>query len=514
MKSSRGSSDSSGTSKTAVKQTDSRDDEQARFDSSPVSSPESVSSAAAAAAAAAASFAAVKANSSKISGSKRGYEGAGDDASTEPPQKQGRTAGRSSKLDDGANGGAWPVSPIDDDKKDESRTVTSSSSSGLSPIKFEGKDGEQQGEEPLMDFSASPLGPPEIQNSNRNDHPFSPKNFFGVGFSTSHTFISCKNIFSSLAHLLDSSTLFWYNFAQDEKVGDKPPAPLANGPGGLDMSASFNLFSHSFDSLGGVMPNLDAGALNSFGGIGGTGSDGVGVAAVASMSLSFLQQDSNKSLKPEPAPTIKEDRDGNDETGTEGKRKNTKKGNIDLSRAEILNDSPIKLSGLSPNSSFVMPVGGENAAMADLVLNGGAIASGGLIDDTYVGRPKYRSLAPDPGHGQAYSNHPGQPYHGYGGGGHSHPHCQAVQRHRQSIPPTVGASPLEGAPAFYFVLRRWRKCFGRFTFLLPGLKVRETCSVNVSAIGGITLTTNGPSKRTKDTGGSVSTSYWFIFNFS
>ena len=285
--------------------------------------------------------------------------------------------------------------------------------------------------------------------------------------------------------------------------------PLGNGPGGLDMSASFNLFSHSFDSLGGVMPNLDVGALNSFGGIGGTGSDGVGVAAVPSMSLSFLQQDSNKSPKSEPAPMIKEDKKGNDGNSSgEGKKKKSKKGKDDLSRAEILSGSPIKLSGLSPNSFFVMPVGGENAVMADLVLNGGGIASGGLIDDTYGGRPKYRSAAS--GHGQAYSNHPGhssQPYHnGYStGSGYSQPHGQALQRYKQSIPPPIGVSPLEGAPAFYFVLRRWRKCFGRFTFLLPGLKVRETCSVNVSAIGGITLA-NSPSKSKKVAGQSVSTS--------
>ena len=294
---------------------------------------------------------------------------------------------------------------------------------------------------------------------------------------------------------------------QDEKTSDKPPVPLANA-GGLDMSASFNLFSHSFDSLGGVMPNLDVGALNSFGGIGGTGSDGVGVAAVPSMSLSFLQQDSNKSPKPEPAPMIKEDKKGNDGIIGEGKKKKPKKGKDDLSRAEILSGSPIKLSGLSPNSSFVMPVGGENAVMADLVLNGGGIASGGLIDDTYDGRPKYRSAAASaPGHGQAYSNHPGQlpqAYHNGYGGGYSQPNGQALQRYKQPIPPTIGVSPLEGAPAFYFVLRRWRKCFGRFTFLLPGLKVRETCSVNVSAIGGITLT-NGSSKTKKGAAPAVST---------
>lgn len=285
--------------------------------------------------------------------------------------------------------------------------------------------------------------------------------------------------------------------------------PLANGPGGLDMSASFNLFSHSFDSLGGVMPNLDVGALNSFGGIGGTGSDGVGVATVPSMSLSFLQQDSNKSPKPDPTPMVKEGRKGNDVTSGEGKKKKSKKGKDDLSRAEILSGSPIKLSGLSPNSSFVMPVGGENAVMADLVLNGGSIASGGLIDDAYGGRPKYRSAASAPGHGQAYSNHPGQSsqhYHNGYAGGYIQPHDQTLQRYKQPIPPTVGVSPLEGAPAFYFVLRRWRKCFGRFTFLLPGLKVRETCSVNVSAIGGITLT-NGPSKTKKGLGSLVSTSH-------
>ena len=250
------------------------------------------------------------------------------------------------------------------------------------------------------------------------------------------------------------------------------------------------------------MPNLDVGALNSFGGIGGTGSDGVGVAAVPSMSLSFLQQDSNKSPKPELAPMIKEDKKGNGGTSSEGRKQKTKKGKDDLSRAEILNGSPIKLAGLSPNSSFVMPVGGENAVMADLVLNGGGIASGGLIDDTYGGRPKYRSATSAPGHGQAYSSHPGQPYHGYGGG-YGQPHGPAMQRYKQPIPPTVGVSPLEGAPAFYFVLRRWRKCFGRFTFLLPGLKVRETCSVNVSAIGGITLA-NGPSKMKKGAVPSVS----------
>lgn len=186
QKSNRGASDGSGSSsssKTAVKQTDSRDDEQVRFASDSTPSPENVSSAAAAAAAAAASFAAANAaNSSYVSGCKRGYDGVGDEASsTKPPQKQGRTVGKSSKLGGGGNTGAWPISPIDDDKKDEAPAVTSSSSAGLSPIKFEGKDREQQdGEEPLMDFSASPLGPPEIQNSNRNDNSFSPKNFFGV----------------------------------------------------------------------------------------------------------------------------------------------------------------------------------------------------------------------------------------------------------------------------------------------------------------------------------------------
>jgi len=468
-KSGRGSSEGSSSNKTTVKRTESRDDEQARSGSDPASlPPENVSSAAAAAAAAAASFAAANANNSKTSRSKRGYDAAGNQASAEPPQKQGRSAGR--KLGDGGSTGAWPVSPIVDDKKDETPAVTSSSSAGLSPIKLEGKDGEQQdGEEPLMDFSASPIGPPEIQNSNRDDHSFSPKNFFG-----------------------------------DEKAVSKAPAPLINGPGGLDMSASFNLFSHSFDSLGGVMPNLDVGALNSFGGIGGTGSDGVVVAPIPSMSLSFLQQDSINSPKPEPVPMIKDNGKGNDGTGTSGKKKKkkkttTKKDKDDLSRAEILNGSPIKLTGLSPSSSFVMPVGGENAAMADLVLNGGSVASGGLIDDKYGGRPKYRGAAT--GHGQAYSHHPSQQYHGYGGA-YDHTHGQSMQGYSQPIPPTVGVSPLEGAPAFYFVLRRWRKCFGRFTFLLPGLKVRETCSVNVSAIGGITLT-NGSSKKTKVAGGSL-----------
>ena len=190
---------------------------------------------------------------------------------------------------------------------------------------------------------------------------------------------------------------------------------------------------------------------------------------------------------------IKANGKGNDGTGTSGKKKKKKKtptkDKDDLSRAEILGGSPIKLSGLSPNSSFVMPVGGENAAMADLVLNGGA-ASGGLIDDKYGSRPKYRSAST--GHGQAYSQH-----QGYGG------HAQPMLGYTQPIPPSVGVSPLEGAPDFYFVLRRWRKCFGRFTFLLPGLKVRETCSVNVSVIGGITLTNNS-SKKTKVAGGPVS----------
>ena len=208
QKSNRGASDGSGgSSKTAVKQTDSRDDEQVRFGSKSTPSPENVSSAAAAAAAAAASFAAANAaNSSYVSGCKRGYEGFGDEASSaKPPQKQGRTAGKSSKLGDRGNTGAWPISPIDDDKKDEAPAVTSSSSAGLSPIKIEGKDGEQQdGEEPLMDFSASPLGPPEIQNSNRNDHSFSPKNFFGVSFVFHNEYPnrsrSNKTYLSSLAH--------------------------------------------------------------------------------------------------------------------------------------------------------------------------------------------------------------------------------------------------------------------------------------------------------------------------
>lgn len=178
-KSGRGSSDGSSSNKTTVRQTDSRDDEQVR--SLP---PENVSSAAAAAAAAAASFTAANASNSKTSRSKRGYDAAGNHASTEPPQKQGRTARRSLKLGDGGNKGAWPISPIVDDKKDETPAVTSSSSAGLSPIKFDGKDGEHQenGEEPLMDFSASPLGPPEIQNSNRDEHSFLPKNFFEVSY--------------------------------------------------------------------------------------------------------------------------------------------------------------------------------------------------------------------------------------------------------------------------------------------------------------------------------------------
>ena len=178
-KSGRGSSDGSSSNKTTVRQTDSRDDEQAR--SMP---PENVSSAAAAAAAAAASFTAANASNSKTSRSKRGYDAAGNQASTEPPQKQGRTARRSLKLGDGGNTGAWPISPIVDDKKDKTPAVTSSSSAGLSPIKLDGKDGEHQenGEEPLMDFSASPLGPPEIQNSNRDEHSFLPKNFFEVSY--------------------------------------------------------------------------------------------------------------------------------------------------------------------------------------------------------------------------------------------------------------------------------------------------------------------------------------------
>jgi len=204
-------------SKTAVKQTDSRDDEQVRFGSDSTPSPGNVSSAAAAAAAAAASFAAANAaNSSYVSSCKRGYDGVGDEASsTKPPQKQGRTAGKSSKLGDGRNTGAWPISPIDDDKKDEAPAVTSSSSAGLSPIKFEGKDGEQpDGEEPLMDFSASPLGPPEIQHSHRNGHSFSPKNFFGVSFLSQRVWslsISHKHLLlSSLAHRLTKSFNFMF----------------------------------------------------------------------------------------------------------------------------------------------------------------------------------------------------------------------------------------------------------------------------------------------------------------
>ena len=256
------------------------------------------------------------------------------------------------------------------------------------------------------------------------------------------------------------------------------------------------------------MPNLDVGALNSFGGIGGTGSDGVGVVPVPSISLSFLQQDSSHSPQPESAKMIKANVKGNDSTGTAGKKKkkktSTTKDKDDLSRAEILGGSSIKLSGLSPNSSFVMPVGGENAAMADLVLNGGAVSSGGLIDDKYGSRPKYRSAST--GHGQAYSQHQGY------GGGYSHTHGQPMLDYTQPIPPSVGVSPLEGAPDFYFVLRRWRKCFGRFTFLLPGLKVRETCSVNVSAIGGITLTNNS-SKKTKVAGGPVSVLHYMLYHW-
>ena len=203
-KSGRGSSDGSSSNKTTVRQTDSRDDEQVR--SLP---PENVSSAAAAAAAAAASFTAANASNSKTSRSKRGYDAAGNQASTEPPQKQGRTARRSLKLGDGGNTGAWPISPIVDAKKDETPAVTSSSSAGLSPIKFDGKDGEHQenGEEPLMDFSASPLGPPEIQNSNRDEHSFLPKNFFEVSY------VAVLPYFSSLAkHHNCSSTHFPFTF--------------------------------------------------------------------------------------------------------------------------------------------------------------------------------------------------------------------------------------------------------------------------------------------------------------
>lgn len=242
------------------------------------------------------------------------------------------------------------------------------------------------------------------------------------------------------------------------------------------------------------MPDLDVGHLNSFGGIGAEAEVG---APAPSMSLSFLHQDSNKSPKTTQLVT----KDGQDLSG-----KNKNKGQDGYPRTQILNGSlsggggSMKLLGLSPNNSFgagVMPVGGENAAMADLVLNGGLVTGGPFVgeheSDRHYRRPQIKDEGPavPSASASAQDCHPGQ--QGYGGYGHAyqgHGHGHGDQ----TVPPSLGVPPLQGSPAFYFVLRRWRKCFERFTFILPGLKVRESCSVNVSTVGNITVY-SGPNRK-------------------
>ena len=235
------------------------------------------------------------------------------------------------------------------------------------------------------------------------------------------------------------------------------------------------------------MPDLEVGALNSFGGIGANSAE-VG-APVPSMSLSFLHHDLNKSPKT-PKAAIKDVQDGTDKGKNRGQADQTP-------RTQILNGSSsgggsMKLLGLSPNMSFgggVMPVGGENATMADIVLNGGGV-TGDFFSGDQESDPSHRGHQTQPLVSssaqildQQQAQHGYQQSHGQGHGS-------------QAIIPSLGVSPLQGSPAFYYVLRRWRKCFGRFTFLLPGLKVRESCTVNVSAVGNITLY---PGPNRKDT---------------
>ena len=209
---------------------DSRDDEQARAKAvgSGSASPDNISSAAAAAAAVAASF---SSNGNGGNGTKRPREDktsssvsiraiptTGNVCFAQPPQKQGRT-GESKTVDEGSHA-AWPVSLVHPDKgrtaaPAAASAVTSSSSaaSGLSPTKFEEKEQARSKEhgapkvlthsldtppssfdglrektttkdDTANSFVTSPLGPPEIQNSHREDQQksFSPKSFFAVSF--------------------------------------------------------------------------------------------------------------------------------------------------------------------------------------------------------------------------------------------------------------------------------------------------------------------------------------------
>jgi len=477
---------------------DSRDDEQARAKAvgSGSASPDNISSAAAAAAAVAASFSSngtkrPREDKASSSVSIRAIPTTGNVCFAQPPQKQGRTG--ESRRADGGSRAAWPVSPVHPDKgravaPSAASAVTSSSSaaSGLSPTKFEEKEqgrSKEHGAPKLLihsldtppssfdglrektaakddkanSFVTSPLGPPEIQNSHRDDQQksFSPKSFF----------------------------------ADDKAKPTTQGRPHPATGSAIDISASFTLFNHSFDSLGGVMPDLDVGAMNSFGGIGANSAE-VG-APVPSMSLSFLNQDSSKSPKTPMAAS---------KDGLDGLERNKNRGQAEYTpRSQMLNGSSsgggsMKLLGLSPNDSFgggVMPVGGENAAMADLVLNGG-VAGGGFF--TGIERdPSRRRPQPQPSAlavAQGQDRHPGQ--HGYDGA-HAH-HSHGHGHGNKAVSQSLGVSPLQGSPAFYFVIRRWRKCFGRFTFILPGLKVRESCSVNVSAVGNITLY-SGPNQK-------------------
>ena len=232
------------------------------------------------------------------------------------------------------------------------------------------------------------------------------------------------------------------------------------------MNASFTLFTGSFDSLGGMagMPEIgEIGAVNSFG-IGLSVTDAGG--PTSSISFSILPHDSinkaTKKLSRTSAPT----KAGQEKTSSQ------------------LFDNSSNLLNLSPTNPFgaVLPVGGDNAVMADIVLSGGMV-SRGSFEAGHTRRPK-------PSDQRKSSTYPA-PTRGLQS--RAHQHNQPVYPHNQ-VASAIGISPLQGAPAFYTVLRRWRKAFGRFTFVLPGLKVRETCSVNVSTVGNITLY-NGPNRR-------------------
>lgn len=216
----------------AIGKQDSRDDEQARAKAvgSGSSSPSNVSSAAAAAAAVAASFA------SNSTGNKRTREDKSssaapidtiptigtDDMFSQPPRKQGRKDVNKKGGGDSPSHAAWPVSPVGSNKAqgaDAPAVTSSSSASGLSPIKLEekGQAGNDHSTPKLLTHSLdtpptsfdggrdktttkegtanpaatlvdSPLGPPEIQNSHRHEQqqkPFSPKTFFAVCVSSS-----------------------------------------------------------------------------------------------------------------------------------------------------------------------------------------------------------------------------------------------------------------------------------------------------------------------------------------